>query len=115
MRIIHGSIQCHSNTSSAIFTAACALAQDMLQKNHCTKDDIEQILFAVTDDMEDIPTSEVMKDLGLVNTPSFTVQQFRYQTGMDMCLQIMMHLKRDMPALEDVILGCPVSSKGERK
>lgn len=102
MTVLKGTIQ--TDNTSAVVSQTTALVHEIMVKNNLQKDAIASIVFAITDDMDDLPVTEIMQSLAL-DVPYFSVQQFRYQTGMDQCIQISLHTNREIEP-EHIFWGC---------
>lgn len=106
MKTIKGSIQITHAEVDQIEEKTAALLSGMLQDNQLTANDLASVLIGATDDLPGGFAEKAMEKASLLDVPLFGIQQFRYQSGMDRCIQIVMYPKQPLKDPKNRLLGC---------
>lgn len=106
MKTIKGSIQITHAGVDQIEEKTAALLSGMLQDNQLTANDLASVLIGATDDLPGGFAEKAMEKASLSDVPLFGIQQFRYQSGMDRCIQIVMYPKQRLKDPKNRLLGC---------
>lgn len=80
---IRGAIDVTENSIDAISSATTKLIKEILEKNSIKEDDIVNIMFTITDDLDAInPATVIRKTLNLTTAPMLCSQEMKIQGAM---------------------------------
>ena len=91
MTSIRGAITAESNTSGAILEAAEALLLGMAEANNLNIDQIIDIIFSATKDLNAAYPAAAARKMGIVEAGLFCVQEMDVSGSLPMCLRVLLH------------------------
>ena len=94
---IRGAITVDNNTAEDISASTIELFNEMLKRNNIVKDEIINIIFSLTKDLNAIyPAKALREHIDVSTIPLFCVQEADIHNSLEKCLRIMMTLDTDL-------------------
>lgn len=93
MQAIRGAISVNLNTKKEILVQSKKLIQAIIDKNNLTEKQIVSIIFSVTKDLTMAYPAAAARNMGLVHTPLFCLQEMHVKGSMKKCIRVLMHVE----------------------
>jgi len=93
MTSIRGAITVTENTSEAILEAADELLRTIIEVNQLTIDQIIDITFSVTQDLDAVYPAVAARTMGIVDAGLFCVQEMFVKGSLPMCIRVLLHVE----------------------
>ena len=91
MTSIRGAITVESNTRESILEASDELLREIINTNGLYKDEIVDIMFSATKDLNAVYPAAAARAMGIVEAGLFCVQEMDVPGSLPMCLRILLH------------------------
>ena len=94
---IRGAITVENNTTKEIASASVELFKEIIQTNNVTIDNVINIIFSITKDLNAIyPAKAIRDNFNIGMTPLFCVQEADIQNSLEKCIRIMITASSDL-------------------
>ena len=98
---VRGAITADNNTTEDITNASNELFDEILKRNNINTDDIINIIFSLTKDLNAIyPAKAIRENFNIADTPLFCVQEADIHNSLEKCIRIMLTVKSDLTKKE---------------
>ena len=95
VRGIRGAITVAENTREALLDAAREMVSEIIGRNSLDSAEISSILFSATNDLSAAYPAVAARELGLVNTPLFCIQEMHVEGSLRLCLRALVQVNTD--------------------
>ncbi len=106
MNTIKGSLQISNHDREGVADELSALISQMMTVNGVRPSMIQSLLLCGSDDLPENYVDLVIRDAGLDDVPVYCLQQFRHQSDLNHCVQVLMYLNVEIEELTHFVLGC---------
>ncbi len=98
---IRGAITADNNTTTDIASATVEMYKEILEKNNLEQEDIINIIFSITKDLNAIyPAKALRENFDVSDTPLFCTQEADIQNSLSMCIRVLITAKSDLTKKE---------------
>ena len=88
MRGVRGAITVEQNEKEAIWQAAKAMMQELIERNELAPEDIGAVIFSMTEDLT-FPTAGVRQLPGFDLVPLFDARQCAIEGSLEKCIRVL--------------------------
>lgn len=90
MRGVRGAITVEKNEKAAIWQAAKAMMQELIERNELAPEDIGAVIFSMTEDLTAVfPTAGVRQLPGFDLVPLFDARQCAIEGSLEKCIRVL--------------------------
>ncbi|AJI47899.1 chorismate mutase [Francisella philomiragia] len=89
-RSVRGATTIEKDTKENVLSATKELLQQMISRNNIKSEDIVNIIFTATRDIESEFPAVAAREVGLVNVPLIDCQQMVREGALEFCIRIML-------------------------
>ena len=90
MRGVRGAITVEKNEKAAIWQAAKAMMQELIERNELAPEDIGAVIFSMTEDITAaFPTADVRQLPGFDLVPLFDARQCAIEGSLEKCIRVL--------------------------
>jgi len=93
MTSIRGAITVAENTAEAVHEASKELLEAILSENGLFKDEVTDIFFSCTDDINAAYPAVSAREMGITEAALFCTQEMKVVGSLPMCLRVLMHVE----------------------
>lgn len=90
VKAIRGAINVEENTNRAILLATRKLLLEVQEKNNLETDEIINVLFTATPDLNAAFPAKAARELGWTNVPLICAQEINVEKALPMCVRVML-------------------------
>ncbi|SHI70393.1 chorismate mutase [Dethiosulfatibacter aminovorans DSM 17477] len=95
MKTIRGAITADFNTEDDIRKSTVELLECIIEENSLNHDDIESIIFSVTNDLTKSYPAKHAREIGLENPTYMCMQEMHVEGSLRKCIRILMFARMD--------------------
>lgn len=96
MVAIRGATTVDNNTELSIRNATRELLLEIIKANQLIEDNIISIIFSSTKDVDKLYPAVVAREIGLLETPLFCVQEMYVENSLKLCIRVLIHTNKNI-------------------
>ena len=104
MKSIRGAIAVVENNEESIMSSSKKLINEILINNAITENDIEFVIFTVTNDLTTAFPAKAFRELGMVSIPALDAKAPEIQNDLDGCIRLLVTVNSDIKDIQHVYL-----------
>ena len=95
MRAVRGAITVSENTREEILQATAELLKEIIEKNEIAHEDMVDIIFTLTPDLDAVFPAVAAREAGIVDVPLMCMSEIPIEGALPKCVRILMHMNTD--------------------
>lgn len=83
------------NTRESILKAVFEMMTEIIEKNNIDKDDMADIIFTMTPDLDAVFPAVAVREMGICDVPLLDMAQLYVEGALKKCIRVMIHINTD--------------------